>query len=152
MRYLHIIPIALAILCLFGHSGLGAPALGRYMWLECNPSTSDANCVLKKGPLIPLNDQRSRLPPEAAKDIIAESSEEANVELQEQSGEASGDSDIFASVFSGKNHQKMTKFLELNEEEGSTFEKSSDYSEYVTVTPQKVALSKEDMTEDHILA
>ncbi|KTG33261.1 hypothetical protein cypCar_00001561 [Cyprinus carpio] len=85
------------------------------------------------------------------------STEEATPEMEEQSGEGSGNSDPFAPFISM--HQKLTRKIRSpeqevnkNEEEGSTeFSGDIDYSEYIT--PQKVDwLSKEDLKEENIIA
>ena len=157
MGFYHRITLALAIICLFVDSGLGAPLTGRYMFVKCNPDLKNANCVTQVGPLVPLSGKSSRLPPSAAKHIFPVSKEEATPEMEEQSGEGSGNSDPFAPFISM--HQKLTRKIRSpeqevnkNEEEGSTeFSGDIDYSEYIT--PQKVDwLSKEDLKEENIIA
>ncbi|XP_018952629.1 serglycin-like [Cyprinus carpio] len=157
MRFFHRIILALAIICLFGDRGLGVPFKGRYMRVKCKPDDKYANCVKEMGPLVPLSGQSSRLPPSAAKHIFPVSTEEATPEMEEQSGEGSGNSDPFAPFISM--HQKLTRKIRSpeqevnkNEEEGSTeFSGDIDYSEYIT--PQKVDwLSKEDLKEENIIA
>ncbi|KAF4105735.1 serglycin [Onychostoma macrolepis] len=157
MRFYHIIALALAIICLFGDRGLGAPAKGRYMWLKCKPDDKNANCLTQMGPSVPLSGQRSRLLPSAAKHIFPVSTEEATPDMEEQSGEGSGNSDAFAPFISMD--QKMMRDtrspeqqVDKNEEEGSTdFSGDIDYSEYIS--PKKIDwLSKEDLKEENIIA
>ncbi|NP_001165083.1 serglycin precursor [Danio rerio] len=158
MRFYHMITLALAIICLSGHSGLGAPAAstkGNYMWVECKPDGKNANCLTKKGPLIPLDGQRTRLPPSAAKDIVAVSAEEATPDTEDLSGDGSGDSDNFPVLASKKQPWRRDapeQDIFKNEEEGSTtFSGDIDYSEYVST--QKVNwLSEEDLKEENIIA
>ncbi|XP_016149632.1 serglycin-like [Sinocyclocheilus grahami] len=157
MRFYHRITLALAIICLFGDRGLGAPSKGRYMWVKCKPEDKYANCVTQKGPLVPLSGQSSRLPPSAAKHIFPVSTEEATPEMEEQSGEGSGNSDAFAPFISMdqklmRDARSPEQEVNKNEEEGSTeFSGDIDYSEYVA--PQKIDwLSKEDLKEENIIA
>ncbi|XP_016103336.1 serglycin-like [Sinocyclocheilus grahami] len=156
MSIYHRITLALAIICLFGDIGLGAPYKGRYMWVKCNPDHKNANCVTQMGPLVPLSGQSSRLPPSAAKHIFPVSTEEATPETEEQSGEGSGNSDTFA-PFISMDQQLMRdgpeQELNKNEEEGSTVESSGDidYAKYVST--QKIDwLSKQDLKEEDIIA
>lgn len=161
MRFYHIITLGLAIICLSGHSGLGAPTAsikGNYMWVECKPDGMNANCLTKKGPSIPLDGQPTRLPPSAAKDIVAVSAEEATPDMEDLSGDGSGDSDNFLALASKKQPWRRDapeQDIVKNEEEGSTFGITSsgdiDYSEYVST--QKVNwLSEEDLKEENIIA
>ncbi|XP_026079818.1 serglycin-like [Carassius auratus] len=154
MKFYHRITLALAIICLFGDSGLGVPAKGR---VKCNPDDKYSNCVQEMSPLVPLSGQRSQLSPSAAKHIFPVSKEEATPEMEEQSGEGSGNSDAFP-PFIGMD-QKLTRDarslkeeVNKNEEEGSTESSGDiDYSEYVI--PQKLdLLSKEDLKEENIIA
>ncbi|RAM39519.1 hypothetical protein DOZ52_28840, partial [Enterobacter hormaechei] len=150
MRFYHLITLALAIICLFGHSGLGAPSKGRFMWVKCKPDEKNANCVTKKGPWVPLSGQSTRLLPSAAKHIVPVSTEEATPETEEQSGEGSGNSDTFA-PFLNMNQQLMgdepEQEVNKNEEEASTWMESSgdaDYSDYAS--SEKIEwLSKQDL-------
>ncbi|KAG1950939.1 serglycin [Pimephales promelas] len=154
MRFYHRITLALAIICLFGDSGHGAPAKGRYMWLKCNPDDKNANCVTQKGPWVPLSGQSTRLPPSAAKHIVPV--EEVTPETEEQSGEGSGNSDTLA-PFLNMDRQLMAdgpeQELNNNEVEASTWMESSgdiDYANYVS--PQKIDwLSSQDLKEDNIM-
>ncbi|XP_018952633.1 serglycin-like [Cyprinus carpio] len=156
MTFYHRITLALAIICVFGDSGLGVPAKGRYMWVKCNPDQKNANCVTQMGPLVPLSGQSSRLPPSAAKHIFPVSTEEATPETEEQSGEGSGNSDTFAPYII-MDQQLMRdgpeQVVNKNEEEGSTVESSGDidYSEYVS-TEKKYRLSEQDLKEENIIA
>ncbi|KAK9964546.1 hypothetical protein ABG768_005710 [Culter alburnus] len=143
MGFYHIITLALAIICLFGQSGLGAPSKGRYMYVKCKPDDKNANCATHKGPLVPLLGQSARLPPSAARHIVPVSIEETTPETEEQSGEGSGNSDIF-DPFLSMDQQLMRddpeQEVNKNEEEASTWIESSgaevDYSDYVH--PQKI--------------
>ncbi|KAA0717905.1 ATP-dependent RNA helicase SUPV3L1, mitochondrial [Triplophysa tibetana] len=72
MHFYHRITLALAIICLFGHSGLGAPTTGRYTWVKCKPEDQNANCVTQMGPLVPLEGKSPQLPPSAVKDMPVE--------------------------------------------------------------------------------
>lgn len=85
------------------------------------------------------------------------STEEATPDMEEQSGEGSGNSDAFAPFISmDQNLMRDTRSpeQEINkkEEEGSTeFSGDIDYSEYVV--PQKTNwLSTEDLKEENIIA
>ncbi|KAK7140138.1 hypothetical protein R3I94_012672 [Phoxinus phoxinus] len=155
MTFYHRITLALAIICLFGDSGQGAPPKGRYMWLKCNPDDKNANCVTQKGPLVPLSGLSARLPPSAAKHIVPV--EEATPEIEEQSGEGSGNADTLA-PFLNKDQQWVgddpEQEVNKNEVEASTWMESSgdiDYADYVT--PQKIHwLSSQDLKEDNIIA
>ncbi|KAL1263051.1 hypothetical protein QQF64_005790 [Cirrhinus molitorella] len=153
MRFYQTITLALAVICLFGDSGLGAPAKGRYMYVTCNPVDKNANCVTHKGPLVPLEGKSSRLPPSAVKDIFPVTTEEAVPEMEEQSG--SGDSDTFT-PFKNTDEPLMgdgpAEEVNKNEEEGSTFGSGdTDYSEYIT--PKKNdSLSEKVLKEENIIA
>ncbi|XP_059373577.1 serglycin-like [Carassius carassius] len=156
MGFYHRITLALAIICLFGDSGLGAPVTGRYMFVKCNPDLKNANCVTQVGPLVPLSGKSSRLPPSAAKHIFPVSTEEATPETEEQSGEGSGNSDTF-SPFSSMDQRMMRDAPEQegnkNEEEGSAVESSGDIylSQYVS-TQKTDWLSEQDLKEENIIA
>ncbi|XP_073691214.1 serglycin [Garra rufa] len=150
MRFYHKITLALAVICLFGDSGLGAPTEGRYMYVKCNPDDKNANCVTHKGPLVPLEGKSSRLPASAVKDIFPVTTEEAVPEMEEQSG--SGDSDTFAPFINTDELMRDApeKEADKDEEEGSTVEEI-DYSE--NVSRQKIDwLSEKDLKEENIIA
>ncbi|XP_067278086.1 serglycin [Pseudorasbora parva] len=148
MGFYHRITLALAIICLFGQSGQGAPPKGRYMWVKCHPDDKNANCLTQKGPWIDLAGQRARLHPSAAKHIV--STEEVTPNVEEQSGEGSGNSGSLDPWMADGPVQEVYN----NEEEASTWMESSgdvDYSEYVT--PRKTAqLSTQDLKDDYIIA
>ncbi|XP_056616845.1 serglycin [Triplophysa dalaica] len=93
MHFYHRITLALAIICLFGHSGFGAPTKGRYTWVKCKPEDQNANCVTQMGPLVPLEGKSPRLPHSAVKDIFPVTKEETTPEMEELSGEGSGNPD-----------------------------------------------------------
>ncbi|CAM4726978.1 unnamed protein product [Leuciscus chuanchicus] len=155
MRFYYRITLALAIICLFGESGQGAPAKGRYMWVKCNPDDKNANCVTQMGPRVPLSGLSTRLPPFAAKHIVPV--EEATPDSEEQSGEGSGNSDTLA-PFLNMDQQWMRdgpeQEVNKNEVEASTWMESSgdiDYTDYGS--PQKIDwLSSQDLKEDDIIA
>ncbi|XP_026103126.1 serglycin-like [Carassius auratus] len=161
MGFYHRITLALAIICLFVDSGLGAPLTGRYMFVKCNPDLKNANCVTQVGPLVPLSGKSSRLPPSAAKHIFPVSTEEATPETEEQSGEGSGNSDTFApfrtmdqrmmrdAPVPTRSQQEANK----NEEEGSAVESSGDiYLSQYDSTRKTDWLSEQDLKEENIIA
>lgn len=149
MGFYHRITLALAIICLFAHSGLvstGAPTKGQYMWVKCKPDDKDANCITQKGPLVPLEGNSPRLPSSAAKEIFPVTTEEATPEMEEQSGEGSGNSDTGIFLSDGP-QQEINKI----EEEGSTEASGDiDYSNYVF--PEKVdKLSEMDLKQENMI-
>ncbi|XP_052007283.1 serglycin [Xyrauchen texanus] len=157
MRFYHIITLTLAIICLFGDSGLGAPSKGRYKWVKCRPGSKNANCETQMGPLVPLAGLKTRLPPSAVKYIDPIYTEEATPKMEEQSGEGSGNSDTFEGFLNG-DQQLMRDGPEQednkNEEEGSTVvEEASgdiDYSNYVF--PEKIGLlSPKDLKDESMI-
>ncbi|XP_043112182.1 serglycin [Puntigrus tetrazona] len=152
MRFYLIITLALATICLLGDGGLGAPTKARYMWVKCKPKDNKANCVRQTGPLVPLTGQSSRLPPSAAKHIFPVSTEEATPEMEEQSGEGSGNSDAFAPFISMdqklmRDERSPEQEVNKNEEEGSA-EFSGDYA----IPKETEWLSKEVLKEENIIA
>lgn len=83
------------------------------------------------------------------------STEEATPDMEEQSGEGSGNSDAFdpfISMDQKRDTRSPEQEVNKNEEEGSTeFSGDIDYSEYVV--PQKTNwLSTEDLKEENIIA
>ncbi|KAM4602655.1 serglycin [Polymixia lowei] len=72
--------LSLAILCFALHNGLGAPTRGRYMFVRCNPTSKDANCLTHRSPKMELTpDLPTRLPASAAEYIETEPMEEEPV-------------------------------------------------------------------------
>ncbi|KAI7805286.1 serglycin [Triplophysa rosa] len=152
MQFYRRITLALAIICLFGHSGFvssGAPTKGRYTWVKCKPEDQNANCVTQMGPLVPLEGKSPRLPRSAVKDIFPVSTEEITPEMEEQSGEGSGNSDTMIFLRDGPEQE-----LNTNEKETTTawIEASGDIDYSNFVFPEKIdELSEGDLKDENMI-
>ncbi|XP_066535484.1 serglycin [Hoplias malabaricus] len=153
MRFCYRIALALVLVCLLEDNVLGKPTQGRYMWLKCKPNGLNSNCIENKGPLMNLPGPSQRLPPGATKNIVpVESGEDTQeTETEEQSGESSGDMDLFNNSPDNNdwmNDAPLQMVDPIIEEQGSG---EDDYTNFVFPEGVEKKLPEEDLREDNVM-
>ncbi|XP_072533154.1 serglycin [Salminus brasiliensis] len=153
MRFYHRIALALLFIYTFEDNVLGAPTKGRYMWVNCKPNGSDANCVQHKGPWMDLPGPSQRLPPSATKDIVpVESSEDTpETETEEQSGESSGDLEPLEKKEDWMDDGPVQVVPQVEEPILEEASGELDYTNYEFTNQMEPKLSAEDLREDNVI-